>query len=145
MNKRENLNKNETQKLRDFVTECVMSNVVFPPTQMGGSSITVQELLHSRSVDSLGKYADFLEQQGGKISRTDKINGVKEKTISGSAITFGEAIENIDLIIKHKLAEEQKIITAQKIINIKKELENMKTPKEKRADLEKELASLGVK
>ena len=119
--KRENLTKTETTKLRDFVGNVVMNNVVFPPTQMGASSITIQELLHSRTTESLGKYADFLETQSDKISRTDRLNGVKEKTISGSDITFTEVIEVIDLIIKHKLALEQAAYVEKKKIEIKKE------------------------
>ena len=140
--KRENLTKAETAKLREFVGNVVMNNVVFPPTQMGGASITVQELLHQRTVDSLGKYADFLETQSDKISRTDRLNGVKEKTISGSDITFSEAIEVIDLIIKHKLALEQAAFIEKKKIEIRKELDSLKTPKERKAELEKQLASL---
>jgi hypothetical protein len=140
--KREDLSKTEAQKLRDFVTDCVMSNVTFPPTQIGGQSITIQDLLHSRTVDSLGKYADFLEQQGGKISRADRILGVEEKTIGSSKITFAQAISTIDLIIKHKLAEDQRASLVKKRIAIKAELDNMKTPKEKKAELEKELANL---
>lgn len=140
--KRDNLTKQEAQNLRDFVTDCVMSNVAFPPTQMGGQSITVQDLLHSRTVDSLGKYADFLEQQGGKISRMDRINGVQEKTIGTSKITYAKAIETIDLMIKHKLAEDQRASLLKKKIELKAELDSMKTPKERRAELEKELLAL---
>ena len=142
MTKREKLTKAETQSLREFVGECVLSNVVFPPTQMGGSSITIQELLHNRAVDSLGKYADFLEQQGGKLSRIDKINGVQEKKISGSSVTFTQAIEMIDLIIKNKMYDEYRASVEKKVIEIKKELEKMETPKERKAKLEKELAKL---
>lgn len=140
--KRENLTKTESQKLHDFAAECVMSNVTFPPIQMGGSSVTIQDLLHGRSVDSLAKYAEFLETQGGKISRLEKINGVKEKTISGSDITYAEAVEAIDLIIKHKLAAEQAAKVAQTRIELQKELDSMKTPKERRAEIEAKLASL---
>jgi hypothetical protein len=141
--KRENLTKSEKQELHQFAGKCVFENVVFPPMQMGGQGTTIQDLIHSRSADSLGKYADHLETQGGKMTRTDKINSIQEKKISGSEVTYTDAVKMIDLIIKHKLYEEYREKVAAKRAELKEELERLETPKERKAKLKAELAELG--
>ena len=140
--KREKPSKAELQELDEFVLECVHSNVVFPPTQLGGSGTSIQELRHNRTVESLSKYADFLETQGGKVSRLEKINTIQEKVITGSKVPYSVAVRGIDLITKIKLYEEEKARIEKRKREIKSELDELKTPKEKRAELERELESL---
>ena len=143
MTKREKLSKAELQKLQEFVGKCVIENVTFPPIQMGGSSATIQEIMHNRSVETLGKYNDFLETQSGKVSRLDRINGLeKEKRIGNSSITYTEAVSNIDLIIKNKVYEEYKAKIDARLKEINNELESLETPKEKKSKLEKEKKAL---
>jgi hypothetical protein len=143
MTKREKLSKIESAKLQDFVGKCVIENVTFPPVQMGGSNSTIQEIMHGRSVDTLGKYNDFLETQSGKVSRLDRINGSeKAKRIGNSSVTYAEAVENIDLIIKNKLYEEYRAKVEDRVKEINKDLESLETPKERKTKLEKEKRAL---
>lgn len=140
--KREKPSKAELQEFDAFIVECVNGNVVFPPTQLGGSGATIQELRHNRTVESLAKQTDSLETQGGKVTRLDKINTVQEKMIAGSRMTYSAAVRGLELLIKIKLYDEEKSRIEKRKREIKAELDELKTPKEKRAELERELAGL---
>lgn len=143
MTKREKLTKSELQSLQEFVGKCVMENVAFPPIQMGGANATVQDIMHNRSVDSLGKYNDFLESQASRVSRIDKINGKdSDKKIGNSSVSYTEAVSQIDLIIKNKLYAEYKEKMAERLKEINKELEMIETPAEKKSKLLKEKKAL---
>lgn len=143
MTKREKLTKSELQSLQEFVGKCVMENVAFPPIQIGGANATVQDIMHNRSVDSLGKYNDFLESQASRVSRIDKINGKdSDKKIGNSSVSYTEAVSQIDLIIKNKLYAEYKEKMAERLKEINKELEMIETPAEKKSKLLKEKKAL---
>lgn len=143
MTKREKLTKSELQSLQEFVGKCVMENVAFPPIQMGGANATIQDIMHNRSVDSLGKYNDFLESQASRVSRIDKINGKdSDKKIGTSSVSYTDAVSQIDLIIKNKLYIEYKEKMSERLKEINKELEMIETPAEKKSKLLKEKKAL---
>jgi len=143
MTKREKLSKNEIQSLQEFVGKCVMENVSFPPVQVGANRANIQEIMHNRSIESLGTYNDFLEKQSGKTSRVDRINGTdQEKKIDNSSVTYTEAVNNIDLIIKHKLYSEYKEKVSKRLKEINEKLNDMQSPAELKAKLKKEQKAL---
>lgn len=143
--KREKLSTAEQKQLLDFVGRCVIENVQFPSTSIGSNNTSIQELLHSRSVESLGTYNDYLETQSGKVSRAERIIGAaKEKTFSNTKVTYTEAISNIDLIIKQKLNQEFEEKNRKRALELKKELESLETPNERKAKIKAEMKALGV-
>lgn len=143
--KREKLTTSEQKQLTDFVGRCVIENVQFPSSTIGASNTTIQEILHNRSVESLGTYNDYLETQAGKVSRAERIIGAgKEKTFGNSKITYSEAISNIDLIIKQKLNQEFEERNRKRALELKKELESLETPNERKNKIKAELKALGV-
>lgn len=62
----------EKAKLNNFIGSAVYNNIAFPPMVMGGANMTVQDIFHNRTIQSLEKYADFLEKADGSLSRTEK-------------------------------------------------------------------------
>jgi hypothetical protein len=133
--KKENLTVEEKAKLNAFYAECVSENVIFPSLVPGTNGLTIQELVHRRNIKTLDNYADFLDKQKSNISRTEKREGASEKTISGSKITFSRAVEMVDLIIKNIEYENLLNDQAYLIEKFQKELDNLKTPEERRKEL----------
>lgn len=102
MKKVPKLTPDEETQLKTFIGTCVFENIILPPTTVGGAGLTVQDILHQRSIASIEKYADHLERLNTTVSRSERKAGKQEKTIVNSNITFSTVIANLDLIIKHK-------------------------------------------
>lgn len=130
-------------RLHAFIGKCVINNLTLPPTLMGGRRVTVQELLHNRSVESLERYADLLENEAPKVSRTNKRLGEKER-MAAEGVSYTELIQAVDDMIDYVVMLEQQRAREEEIQELKKYLEKFKTRDQKRADVTKRLAELGV-
>jgi hypothetical protein len=119
----------------NFIVKAVSSNITFPAIQMGARNITIQELIHQRTLTSLGEYADFLEKQAPQVTRIERMSGVKEKTISNSDISYKELINFIDLVIKMKQIEVEENKVQSELADIDRELTKLTSPTERKAQL----------
>jgi predicted DNA-binding protein YlxM (UPF0122 family) len=129
------LTQEEKLTFDNFIVKTVSENVTFPSTQMGARNITIQELIHNRTIESLGEYADFLEKQAPKVSRIDRMKGIEEKTISNSDITFKEVVNFIDIVIKMKSIKNVENKKMKELSEIEEELQMLQTPEERKAIL----------
>lgn len=135
----------ERAKWLTFVGMAVVENLALPPMVMGGSKITVQDLIHGRTIQSLEKYADFLEKADASLSRTEKRNSLNSKIITtdtGFTVSYKEVVEFIDLTTKDSLYKSYIAEKQNKIANIEAKLKGTLSKKEQRAQLEADLAEL---
>ena len=130
-------------RLHAFIGKCVINNLTLPPTLMGGRRVTVQELLHNRSVESLERYADLLENEAPKVSRTNRRLGEKER-MAAEGVSYTELIQAVDDMIDYVVMLEQQRLREEEIQELKKYLEKFKTRDQKRDDVKRRLAELGV-
>lgn len=136
------LTQDKKDLLYSFIGKAVMQDVMFPPVAIGRTKVSIQELIHEYSIPNLGDYIDFLEKQASTISRRDIIAGKSEKTIPGSDITFKEVIEILDILLTKKLAEKESLAKKNKLEQLIAKREQLSTPDEARAKLDKEIAEL---
>lgn len=133
----------EKGKLYEFVGTCVLHNITLPPTIAGGRPVTVQELIHNRSVESLERYADMLERESPRVSRTQKRKGEPERMVHPQ-LSFKQLVEAVDLIIEYVVEQEEQQAREQQKTDLLAKLEKFKTRDQKRQDVINELKRLGV-
>lgn len=139
------LTSEEKAKLNNFIGSAVYNNIAFPPMAMGGANITVQDIFHNRTIQSLERYADFLEKADSSLSRTEKRNNLTSRTITASTgvtVSYKEIIDFIDLVIKDKLYNAYVTQRDERIKALETKLKGTLSKKEVKAQLEAELLEL---
>lgn len=129
------------QEIHEFIGNCVLNNILLPPTTMGGRNITVQELIHNRSIESLERYADALEQYAPRVSRSEKRLGVEAKMVHPN-LSYAQLIDAVDNIIQYRLEQEREEAKLKRIEELRASLSKLQTRDERRAQVAAELAAL---
>ena len=112
---------------KDFIASAVEKNAKFPPEKVGRASLSIQELLHDKSIEELSAYIDFLEKNFTQ-SRAQMIKSAGgEIRIAGFAKST--VIRNLDEILKKKLNSRDLEAKKQALKEIDEQLEEL-TPKE---------------
>ncbi len=141
MQARQLTNEEVTRRLL-FIGKCVDTNATIPDTTRFGvaRNLTVQDL-NNRNTDTLkniGRALKKIQTESGD----DEFGNEEETKISG--IPISEWIDYIKLTTTKKLQDQVNQIRDTKIKALQRELEQYKTPGEKRAELERELVALGA-
>jgi len=126
---------------KDFVYRRVMNNTILQSSAKFGRELkmTIQELVHSnvKTLQDIGKQIETVAQQAGSSEFSSegpfRINGVEASNW----------IQFLKLQIKLTKAEDDAADRKKKIDAIRTQIDDLKTPQEKRADLERELTALG--
>lgn len=134
----------EKAKLESFVTKCVMNNASFPPSRVSNARMHVQELLHNRSLSELNNYGAMIFNQNKKSDWNALAAGTEDKSVYGTGHTATEICEAIALMMKNKTYMEAKEKAWARKAELMEKLEDLKTPSERKAELEAELALLNA-
>lgn len=135
--------KESQDKFFAFVAICVMQNVKFPSQQIGAASnTTIQNLIHDYPYQRLTEYVDTLKHKIPKLSLADEIAGKDQQYIEGSSLTVNEAVQNLTELAwaRHNALADEKRLS--ELNAARKELESLKTPKERRTELEARIKEL---
>lgn len=134
------LTTDEQAKRLTFIGECVEANAVLPTSLRFGqtSNMTIQDLCNS-SVDTLKKVGQGLEaiQQKNGASR---FSAQAEAKVGGFPIS--KWVDFVELTAIKKLWEASQDQKQTKLKRLREQLEQFKTPGEKRTELEREIAEL---
>lgn len=142
MEKKVKLTFDERYQLNEFYSKCVSENATFPSITPGTANVTIQDLVHNRTISTLDKYAEYLEKGIVNVSRHERRKGLTEKTLPGSTITYKSAVESIDIIIKDKEYMFYIDNLKSQKEQLMEKLENLKTPEEIRSELKKQLEEI---
>jgi len=138
-NKPQKLSDSEQQVFISFIGKAVLENVSFPSQTIGTENVTVQELLNNKTIYQLDKYGEFIEKTF--LTKSSKFGKNRALKTWGS-INAENLVDFICLCIKHKEYETHAESVNLKIYNLEKQLENLKSPDEIKADLNAKLAEL---
>jgi uncharacterized protein YukE len=130
MEKKEKLSEKEQEQLKEFYSKCVDENATFPSPIPGTNDINIIELVHYKSIQTLDRIADTLEKGIQNVSRTEKRKGISEKTLKNSTISYKDAIDAIDLLIKKKEYEEYSEKIKNEISELKSKIDDLSSPEE---------------
>lgn len=130
----------ELKQHADFVYRCVMDNTVLDAAGRAGLSLrmTVQELVHS-NVATLRKIGGQIEEIANKAG-SSRFSTTGPHRISG--VESSKWIDFLALQIKLKQVEEAEVDKARKLKDLEAQLEQFKTPGEKRTEIEQSIAAL---
>lgn len=128
-------------EIKNFITKAVLANAVFPPLVTGGTSVTIQQLIHGYTILSLENYADQMEKKIDQSSRKARREGKTEAKVFQD-ISYREFVEFLDYLIQLKTAKAEEFKRNQRIAELQRSLGDLETPEEKRLKLEQELKSL---
>lgn len=134
-----NLTTNEKTDLNNFISKCVFSNAYFPSEKLGVNKITVQELLHDFSINSLINFGDFIER---KLTSNGSSFKQKAGELKFGEIAATELVSALHKIIKYKEFVEERTKNAEILKNLTAELEMFKTPSERKSEIEAKIAAL---
>lgn len=132
------LSKEEKESVISFIGKSVWENISFPSNSAGYQNITVQEITN-KTVAQLESYGTFIEKS--YLSTGSRFGKAKSQKTWGS-ITVNELVTFLELVIKNKEYEAEAKRRESKAKFIKDQLENLKTPEERKKELEAELAGL---
>jgi hypothetical protein len=138
MVKKEALTTEERSELLTFVGESVFENRAFPSMKLGHEKVTIQELLHERSDEAL---ATLGKQVKKAIADYDPdFSSTTSYKVGG--VDADRFVRILKLILKHREYEKYKASLASTKKLLQAELENFKTPEEKKKEIEAKLAAL---
>lgn len=126
-----------------FIIKCVTRNAVLPHSVRLGLTqrYTIQELVHmnAKSLEDIGDQLDIVNKKhgGSRFRKKDNL-----EIPLGSGIKVDEWLNFIEIAIIRAESKEQKKQKEDEIKHLEKQLEELKTPDEKKAELQDRLAQL---
>lgn len=134
------LSQDELNWHRDFVYACVMDNVrLYSPAKFGRElKYSIQELIHENVAT--------LKTIGTQLERVIKDAGSSEFSSEGplkiNGVEGSKWVNFLKLQIRLTKVQEDAEEKAQQIKTLEAQLEDLKTPEEKKGDLQRQLAAL---
>ena len=138
MEKVQTLSQEERSELIKFIGEAVLTNTVFPSFRPGVNSITIQELIHSRNVDTIRELGKSIKK---KANDFDEDFSSKENFKIG-VFEASKVISALKLIIRNIEFENHRKTVEAEIRSMEKELESLETPEERKLKLISKLEAL---
>lgn len=138
MTKKESLSAEELSELQSFIGECVLKDKAFPTLRVGTDNVTIQELMHDRSLDSIRAFGKSVKDA---ITKHDPDFSSAE-TFKIGGFEGDKVVKMLKLIIRYReyqvylkdARSEKKRLTI--------ELENLSTPEERKEKLKAQLLEL---
>lgn len=136
---KENLTEIEKAELNAFIVKCVLNNAGFPSEKIGTSKVTIQQLINEHSVNTLINFGDFIEK---KLTANGSSFKSKMGVLRYNNVPATELVSALHSIIKYKEYEEELEARKERMKEVANLLENLKTPTERRTELEAEMLLL---
>jgi len=138
MTKKESLSKEEYIQLVEFIGEATLKNSTFPSFKIGVNNVTVQELVNSRSAESLRGFG----KQINKMINDHDPEFTTTEILKVGGFDATELVKIVKLIIKYVEYKEWKDKSTSELSDLRKEMESLRTPEERKSQLAEKIKAL---